>query len=39
MIVKILKEFDNELEETAYEMDKTSLDLNKYKLGIYQGTE
>ena len=38
-IVKTLKELDNQLEETAYEKDKASLELNRYKLGIYQGTE
>ena len=37
-IVKTLKELDNQLEDTAYEKDKVSLELNKYKLGIYQGT-
>ena len=37
-IVKTLKEIDNQLEDTAYEQDKASLELNKYKLGIYQGT-
>ena len=38
-IVKTLKELDNQLEKTAYEKDKASLELNRYKLGIYQGTE
>ena len=38
-IVKTLKELDNQLEETAYEKDKASLELNRYKLGIHQGTE
>ena len=38
LIVKTLKEFDNQLEDTAYEKDKASLELNKYKLGIFQGT-
>ena len=37
-IVKTLKELDNQLKDTAYEKDKSSLELNKYKLGIYQGT-
>ena len=37
-IVKTLKELDNQLEDTAYEKDKASLELNKYKLGLYQGT-
>ena len=38
-IVKTLKELDNQLEETAYEKNKASLELNRYNLGIYQGTE
>ena len=38
-IVKTLKELDNQLEETAYEKDKALLELNRYKLEIYQGTE
>ena len=37
-IVKNLKELDNQLEDTAYEKDKASLELNKHKLGLYQGT-
>ena len=37
-IVKTLKELDNQLEDTAYAKDKASLELNKHKLGIYQGT-
>ena len=37
-IVKTLKELDNQLEDTAYKKDKASLELNKYKLGLYQGT-
>ena len=37
-IVKTLKELDNQLEDTAYEKDKASLELNNNKLGIYQGT-
>ena len=37
-IVKILKELDNQLEDPAYGKDKASLELNNYKLGIYQGT-
>ena len=37
-IVKTVKELDNQLEDIAYEKDKASLELNKYKLGKYQGT-
>ena len=37
--VKTLKELDIQLEETAYEKDKASLELNKYKLGIFKGTD
>ena len=37
--VKTLKELDTQLEETAYEKDKASLELNKYKLGIFKGTD
>ena len=37
-IVKTLKELDSQLEDTTYDKDKASLELNKYKLGIYQGT-
>ena len=37
-IIKTLKELANQLENTAYEKDKALLELNKYKLGIYQGT-
>ena len=38
-IIKTLKELNNQLEETAYKKDKALLELNRYKLGIYQGTE
>ena len=38
-VVKILKEFDIQLEETAYKQDKASLELNRYKLGIFRGTD
>ena len=34
-IIKTLKELDNQLEESVYEKDKASLELNEYKLGIY----
>ena len=37
--VKTLKEFDTQLEETAYGKDKASLELNKYKLGIFKGMD
>ena len=37
-IGKTLNELDNQIEDTAYKKDKASLELNKYKLGIYQGT-
>ena len=37
-ILKILKELDNQLENTAYKKDKAPLELNKYKLEIYLGT-
>ena len=34
--VKTLKELDTQLEETANEKNKASLELNKYKLGIFK---
>ena len=37
--VKTPKELDTQLAETAYEKDKVSLELNKYKLGIFKGTD
>ena len=37
--VKTLKELDTQHEETAYEKDKAFLELNKYKLGIFKGTD
>ena len=37
-IVKTLEELDNQLEDTVYEKDKASRELNKYKLGIYHRT-
>ena len=37
--VETLKQLDTQLEETAYEKDKASLELNKYKLGIFKGTD
>ena len=37
--VKTLKELDTQLKETAYEKDKASLELKKYKLGIFQRTD
>ena len=30
---------DTQLEETACEKDKASLELNRYKLGIFKGTD
>ena len=38
-VVKTLKELDIQLEETVYEKDKASSELNKYKLGIFKGTD
>ena len=37
--VKTLKELDTQLEKTAYEKDKASLELNKYMLEIFKGTD
>ena len=39
VIVKTLNELDTQLEETTFEKDKASFELNKYKLGIFKGTD
>ena len=37
--VNTLKELDTQLKEAAYEKDRAALELNRYKLGIFKGTD